>query len=137
MDPYYRHVGNFDPPQHRIFYGKSTKPQRNDPLSHTQTADVAHRSLQHYKGREISKVAKCLLPAWFPSIAALTWRTGFVTKSIVRIFRRHRRFATVVLTDSTPLPLRRSALPSERSFKSSNMANLSSTRRRCYFSLRL
>ena len=32
--------------QHRKTYGKSTKPQRNDPLADTQTAEESYRSLQ-------------------------------------------------------------------------------------------
>ena len=32
--------------QHRKIYGKSTKHPKNDPLTHTQTAEEAHRSLQ-------------------------------------------------------------------------------------------
>ena len=34
------------PSQHREIFGKSTKPQRNDPLAGTQTAEESHRSLQ-------------------------------------------------------------------------------------------
>ena len=122
-------------PQQRKSLGKSTKPQQNDPLTDTQPAEKAHRSLQLCYGSGISKVVTRLKSAWFPYTSILTLRTGWATKSDYWFLRRHRRFATVVRPNSITLSYCRPMVALNQHFMSSNVNNLPLTRHCCYISM--